>query len=139
MFSFVFILVFGFLFLRSGSDLEVSRLDLGFLFCFFLVFRCVLIVMRRTRLGRPSRMGSSSASTAPPCIGVLGFTSASSGDFNFEFWWFDPWFRVLAVQFGDLIFRLGFWFKIYVYLFNFLVIHVFMLYYTPVLQILLQW
>ncbi|KHN18802.1 hypothetical protein glysoja_040083 [Glycine soja] len=39
--------------------------------------KCVSIAMRRTLPGRPSRMGSSSASIAPPFTAVSACTSAS--------------------------------------------------------------
>nr|AFK44319.1 unknown [Lotus japonicus] len=42
-----------------------------------LKIRCVSIAMRRTQPGRPSLMGSSSASIAPRFIVVSAFTSAS--------------------------------------------------------------
>lgn len=52
---------------------------------FLVSFRCVSIATPRIRHGRPLRTVSSSASTAPPFIGALAFTSASSGTLNYRF------------------------------------------------------
>lgn len=70
---------FGYISRRSKSDLGFEASDLSEGFVGFLLFRCVLIVMRRIRRGHHSLMGSSFVLIALRFIGVSVSTSASLG------------------------------------------------------------
>ena len=87
----LFFIRFWLVMFRSDSDLvffnEIFILVWFWLWfeALFSFFRCVLIAMRRTRLGHLSRTGSSCASIVRPPIAASEFTSALLGDFELHY------------------------------------------------------